>query len=539
MQNIVTTNPHNDIIPDNYIAALDIGSNSFHFAYARVIDQHLQILHTEKYRVRLANGLDGENNLSLDAIARGVATLENLAATVKNLSATNFRVVATYTLRQAKNYQVFLDAAAKIFPFDIEVISGHEEARLIYQGVARYCQPTEQRLVLDIGGGSTECVIGKHYQTKALASLTMGCVSFTQQYFANKAISQKQFNQAIKAAKHQINSIAKRFKKTNWQTATGTSGTIKTIHQLINRQLIKKVQTNVQAKLSDSKKATNKQTIIEQPITLKLLYKLQQQLIDFEHVDKIHLASLKENRQEVICAGLAILIALMEVLAIETLHYCSYALREGVLFEQWEQLNNTEKNTRHQNVRQNTITRLSERFNIDNEQSVSVEQLALALYQGCAQAWNINEKCYSNLLSWAASLHEIGLDINPSSYHKHGQYIIEHSDLAGFNQEQQHALAWLIGNHRKKLTAYKIINNYQVKNKALTKVAILLRIAVLLNQQRQLSNTPTPSVMATAQSIQLVFNKQWLIERPIVDSDLFFEQHTLESIGMSLIIKSM
>ncbi len=531
------------IIPNNYIAALDIGSNSFHFVYARVSDQHLQILHTEKYRVRLANGLDDENNLSLDAITRGVATLENLAATVKSLSATNFRVVATYTLRQAKNYQVFLDAAAKIFPFDIEVISGHEEARLIYQGVARYCQPTEQRLVLDIGGGSTECVIGKHYQTKALASLTMGCVSFTQQYFADKAISQKQFNQAIKAAKHQINSIAKRFKKTSWQTATGTSGTIKTIHQLINCQLIKTVQTNAQTKLSDSKKATNKQTIIEQPITLKLLYKLQQQLLDFEHVDKIDLTSLKENRQEVICAGLAILIALMEVLAIETLHYCSYALREGVLFEQWEQLNNTKKNTEnnklYQDIRQNTIAQLSERFNIDNEQAVSVKQLALALYQGCAQAWNIDEKRYHNLLSWAASLHEIGVDINPSSYHKHGQYIIEHSDLAGFNQEQQHALAWLIGNHRKKLTAYKIVNNYQIQNKALTKIAILLRLAVLLNQQRQLSKTPTPSIIATAQSIKLVFNKQWLIERPIVDSDLFFEQQILENIGIRLIIKSI
>ncbi|MGL1959307.1 MAG: Ppx/GppA family phosphatase [Colwellia sp.] len=516
-----------NIIPDNYIAALDIGSNSFHFVYGRVIDQHLQILHSEKYRVKLATGLDNDNNLSQSAIIRGIATLENLATTVQNLSPKNFRVVATFTLRQAKNYQVFLDAAQKVFPFPIEIISGHEEARLIYQGVVRNTPPSKQCLVLDIGGGSTECVIGKNYQTLVLDSLTMGCVNYTQTFFADGSITKKQFDKAIKSAKHQINSIAKRFKKTGWQTATGTSGTIKAIFHLVN--------FSQQNKNSDD---------INHPITLKKLYQLQQQLIDFKHIDNITIRGLKENRRDVICAGLAILIALMESLTIAELHYCSYALREGVLYEQLEsipQLTLGEPSllvSKHQDVQKNTIHSLSERFSIDNEQAINVEQVALLLYEHCAKAWNITKSNYKELLSWACFLHEIGMNINASSYHKHGQYIIEQSDLAGFNQEQQKALAWLVFSHRKSISPYNALNNYQIKAKALTKIGVLLRISVLLNQQRQLSDPPTPIITAKANFLQLSFNKKWLLARPIVDSDLFFEQQTLDAIGINLSIKS-
>lgn len=515
------------IIGPNYIAALDIGSNSFHFVYGRVIENHLQILHTEKYRVKLASGLNENNELSVEAITRGVATLENLATTVQNLTEQNFRAVATYTLRQANNKQAFLDAAAKVFPFDIEIISGHEEARLIYQGIAHNCQPNIQQLVIDIGGGSTECVIGINDQVKALASLTMGCVSFTQQYFIENSLSKKQFSLAINAAKHQINSITKRFKKVSWQSVTGTSGTIKAIHQLIN---------------VDNKKIDS---ALSQPITLKKLYKLQQQLINFECIENIDLNGLKENRKEVICAGLAILIALMEALDIDKIDYSSYALREGVLYEQLSEMSSdlsselpSEQTIIPFDIRQKTINSLMDRFSVDVEQAEEVKQLAIALYQACANTWNINEKRYKNLLIWAALLHEIGIDINPSSYHKHGQYIIENSDLAGFNQEQQQALAWLIGCHRKKLNPYNASNNYQIKNKALTKVAALLRLAVLLNQQRQLSDTPAPIIKAEENVIELVFDQQWLIERPIVDNDLFFEQQALNNIDITLTIST-
>jgi len=517
-----------DNIPDNYIAALDIGSNSFHFVYGRLIDNHLQILHTEKYRVKLASGLNDNNILSKEAIARGLSTLDNLSATVQNLNCNNFRVVATYTLRKAKNRQEFLDKAREIFSFPIEIISGHEEARLIYQGVIQNFQPNDNHLIIDIGGGSTECVIGKNYRVKTLDSLTMGCVSFSQKYFINKEISSKHFNKAISAAKKEINAIAKRFRKATWQTATGTSGTIKSIHSLINA-----CETTPENK--------NPQTI-----NLKQLKNLQSQLLAFDTFDNIKLENLKDNRRDVICAGLSILIALMEVLSIKELHYCSYALREGVLYEQLEQLSLTSpelnefaNSQKKVDIHQRTVTSLIERFSIDSEQATDVKKLALSLYRKCAQEWKIDDKHYKNLLSWSAQLHEIGININPSSYHKHGQYIIEQADLAGFNQEQQYALAWLIGAHRKKLSDVNIPSSYQLKNKALIRICVLLRLAVLLNQQRQLSETPTPSVIIEDSAIQLVLCKQWLLDRPIVDSDLFFEAEALQAINIELIIKSI
>ncbi len=531
------SNKHEGPIPDNYIAALDIGSNSFHFVYGRLIDNHLQILHTEKYRVKLANGLDKDYILSNEAIMRGVATLENLITTVKNLNHTNFRVVATYTLRKALNSQNFLDEASKIFPFDIEIISGHEEARLIYQGVIHSFQPKGNHLIVDIGGGSTECVIGQNQQIKTLSSLTMGCVSFSQTHFPNKTITEAFFKSAISAAKRQINTIVKRFKETSWQTATGTSGTIKSIYYLIHVNNL-------------SNKKSNPQTI-----NLKQLYHLQKQLLTFNSFEDITLDGLKENRRDVICSGLSILIALIESLNIKELHYCDYALREGVIYEQLEQqsfnsnsstLNNTLSNKlssfiqdKQLDIHQRTVSSLMERFSVDLEQANSVHQLSMMLYQKCAQDWDINSYHYKSLLSWAAQLHEIGFNINVASYHKHGQYIIENADLAGFNQEQQFALAWLIRAHRKKFSLPKSPYNYQLKKKALIKIATLLRLAVILNQQRQLSETPIPIIIANDQTIELVFNKQWLLERPLIDNDLFFEIEALQAINIKLIIKSI
>ena len=213
----------------NYLAALDIGSNSFHFVLARQVHQHLQILHSEKYKVKLATGLDENHKLSNEAIMRGIATLTSLCSSTSHLDHTNFRVVATHTLRKAKNSAEFLSIAKQVFPFDIEVISGHEEARLIYAGVSYHNASTAQRLILDIGGGSTECIIGQQEKVHALASLPIGCVSYSKAYFSNKKISKSQFNQAITAAKLAIEAIAKRYKNLAWQEAIGTSGTIKAV----------------------------------------------------------------------------------------------------------------------------------------------------------------------------------------------------------------------------------------------------------------------------------------------------------------------
>ncbi|MEW6981626.1 exopolyphosphatase [Colwelliaceae bacterium 6471] len=496
----------NSAIPENYLAALDIGSNSFHFVFARLHENNVQILHTEKYRVKLADGLNANNKLSKQAIARGIRTLTNLAATTQNLTPDNFRVVATYTLRQATNAQEFLLAAAKVFPFKIEIVSGHEEARLIYQGVAHYSEPTKKQLVIDIGGGSTECVIGQREEISALASLNMGCVSYQQQFFAKRKINEKYFERAILSAKRELESIENRFKRSGWQAVTGTSGTIKSIHRIIN--------------------ANNQ---IPQPITLSQLHALKEVLLKFEHFDDININTLKENRRDVLCSGLAITIALVEMLDIKAINFCEYALREGVLYEQLDILHAN-------NIKQLTVDNLTKRFAIDICQADKVKQLALSFYDRIQHSWGLNKKHYRDLLSWSAQLHELGVEINPSGYHRHGEYIIANADLAGFTQEYQYALAWLIGNQRKKISSPIAYQWYVLDIEPLSKICALLRLAILLCQQRQLSLLPSYQISASEKQLNLVFPKQWLIERPLVKVDLFHEQQVLKILDIKLMI---
>ncbi|MBA6263027.1 Ppx/GppA phosphatase family protein [Colwellia sp. Bg11-12] len=508
MQKSPTTTNEQHITQD-YFAALDIGSNSFHFVLARKIGEHLQILHSEKYRVKLAQGLDKDNNLSAEAIYRGVKTLDNIASSAAHIHRENFRIVATHSLRKAKNIETFLQQAAKVFPYDIEIISGHEEARLIYQGVVHHCENFGQQLIIDIGGGSTECIIGNQQEIMTLASLNIGCVSYTQSYFADGLISEEAFKKAIRAAKHEIDSVIKRFKNASWQSAIGTSGTFKNIYKVLNNE----------GKLP-------------QPFTLKQLYTLKKQLLEYRHYHELNIDGLKEDRQELICAGVAIAIALMECLEINALDYCQYALREGVLYEQLENLTLTHINN---NTRQRSVNNLAMRFNVDQTQ-VSIIQNVLKIWLTQVEnKWVLSSPVYTELLMFAAQLHELGIDINPSGYQKHGQYILTHSDLAGFNQEQQQALAWLVGNQRKKITPLTQYQWYLLNPESLKQICSLLRLAILLSQQRQDDTiSPVASVNVSSQSLTLQIDQHWLLNRPIVDTELFYEQAAIATLGIDL-----
>lgn len=494
-----------DLVP-NYLAALDIGSNSFHFVLARQIAEHLQIVHSEKYSVQLAQGLDENNVLSEEAITRGLETLTHLATTSNQIDPNNFRAVATFTLRQATNAAKFLRLAAKTFPFKIEIISGHEEARLIYQGVAHNHHSDVQQLVIDIGGGSTECIIGEAFNIKGLDSLNIGCVSYQKRFFPTGEISEHAFDNAILSAKHEIDAIVKRFKRIGWQQVVGTSGTIKAISRIVNL---------------DSE--------IERPFTLDDLKAVQQQLLAFNTAESIDIVGLKDNRKAVICSGVAILIALMERLEIQDIEYCQYALREGVLFEQLETLN-------HNNVRTRTIENFIERFNIDSHHASNVNNLADKIFAQVKHAWKLQEPIYQELLSSAIQLHEIGMDINSSGYQKHGQYILEQADLAGFNQEQQKALAWLVGNQRKKITLLDPELWYLLSATKLFKLCIIIRLSVLLTQQRHSDDDFLAKVSASKHKLEIILDKQWLLERPIIDTELFYEQNLIAKFSYQLMI---
>jgi len=501
MNKASATSPQQD-----YLAALDIGSNSFHFVLARQVEQQLQIVHSEKYRVQLAQGLDNENKLSAKAIKRGIAILESLAISTAQVQPANFRAVATFTLRQAKNATQFLKEASKVFPFDIEIISGHEEARLIYQGVAHNFYSENKRIVIDIGGGSTECIIGTGHNIETLASLTMGCVSYQQQFFSDGKISAKAFEHAINAAKYELDSIVKRFKRAGWQNAVGTSGTIKAIYTLINAN-----------------------QALPQEITLEQLHKLKHQFISFKRVEKINLSELKESRKSVICAGLAVLIAIFERLDINSIDYCTSALREGVLFEQLDQ-------KLHNNIRERSVNSLAERFNVDITHVTQISQLVKTWWTNIEQDWQLHTPIYKELLLAAIKLHELGIDINPSGYHKHGHYILQHADIAGFNQEQQQALAWLVGSQRKKILPIDQHSWYLLSSKTLERLCAVLRLAIIVCQQRQINQSDGISLQVNKHYLTLTVDAQWLQERPIVETELYYEKKSLKKIGLTLTI---
>lgn len=492
-------------IPENYLGALDIGSNSFHFVFARIVNDNLQVLHSEKYRVKLADGLDDKFKLSDEAIERGLDALKGLAALTNKLSADNFKVVATYTLRQAKNAKSFLKAAIEVFPFDIEIISGHEEARLIFQGVSHNVVLNEKHLVLDIGGGSTECIIGKQNNIANLESLNIGCVSMARNYFANNKLTEKQFNKAILHAKMEIELILKRFHKTGWKSVIGTSGTIKSIFNIVNHQ-----------------------NTIAQPVTLNDLNSLKEQACQFESVEKLNFDGLKSSRKPIFASGLSIMIALMEMFEIDEFTYCEFALREGVLYELLD-------NIHCQDIRQRTINSLCSRFSIDAEQGNKVDKLSEELFHIIAKPWGLN-KSYKKLIRWAAQLHEIGFDINTSGYQKHGSYILQHADLAGFNKEQQQALAWLVGNQRKKITILDDEYWYLIDSNKLIKTCAIFRLAILLSQQRQLTRLPLIKAIVDELQLTLSFPHQWLEERPLIKADLAIESEFIAVFNIKLSI---
>jgi exopolyphosphatase / guanosine-5'-triphosphate,3'-diphosphate pyrophosphatase len=506
----MTSDAQNDNvdIPENYIGALDIGSNSFHFVFARIIEDNLQVLHSEKYQVKLASGLDKNFRLDEAAINRALSALADIAPLTEKLTNDNFKAVATYTLRRATNTRDLLNAATKVFPFDIEVISGHEEARLIYQGVAHYTSPNKQRLVIDIGGGSTECVIGKNLETKCLTSLNIGCVNFYNRFFSHNILSKNAFEQAVVCARQEIESHTKRFKKCGWQEVLGTSGTIKAIYNIINSQ-----------------------NDIARPITLSDLNELKDKLIKFGHVDNIELPNLKESRRKILAPGLAILIGITEMLKIEALNFCDYSLREGVLYEQLAQ--NATKD-----VRQRTVNSLTTRFNVDQEQVEAVHTVTLSMFEQVQSSWDLNKPIYLKLLTWAVQLHEVGFDINPSGYHKHGHYILSNADLPGFSLEQQQALAYLVGNQRKKLQPEDENLWYVLNYSLIERCLVILRLSILLQQQRQLSDPPSLTVSTKTHNILLNIDGGWLADKQLIFADLLNEAKQLKKLGYSLILPS-
>ncbi|AUV00187.1 exopolyphosphatase [Phytobacter ursingii] len=483
-------------------AAVDLGSNSFHMVIARVVDGAMQIIGRLKQRVHLADGLDSNNMLSEEAMERGLACLSLFAERLQGFDPSSVCIVGTHTLRQALNAPEFLKRAEKVIPYPIEIISGNEEARLIFMGV-EHTQPEKGRkLVIDIGGGSTELVIGEDFEPKLVESRRMGCVSFAQLYFPGGTINAENFQRARVAATQKLETLAWQFRIQGWDVALGASGTIKAAHEVL---------------LALGEK--------DGSITPERLKKLIAEVVKFKSFDELNLPGLSDERKAVFAPGLAILCGVFDALAINELRLSDGALREGVLYEM-------EGRFRHQDIRSRTAQSLANQYNIDREQARRVLETTMHIYdQWQAQNPKLINPQLTALLKWAAMLHEVGLNINHSGMHRHSAYILQNSDLPGYNQEQQLMMATLVRYHRKAIKLDDLPRFTLFKKKHYLPLIQLLRLGVLLNNQRQATTTPPTLRLKTDDNHwTLSFPHDWFSQNALVLFDLEREQEYWEAV---------
>ncbi|KZN53157.1 hypothetical protein N474_21785 [Pseudoalteromonas luteoviolacea CPMOR-2] len=488
-------------------AAVDLGSNSFHLVVAREVDGRLQLLHKEKHRVYLAAGLDKDFILDEDAIERALHALKQFAATLAGFDKKHVEVAATYTLRNCKNLRHFLKQAKLVFPYKINVISGQEEARLIYQGVANYVHDDNNRLVIDIGGGSTEIIIGKHHSHKHLTSRNVGCVTMSKLFFNDAKLTEKRFKKAIIHAEQNIEPITANYQKVGWQSSLGTSGTIKTL-SAINDELF---ETRV--------------------LTLDSLRDIQAHFVSAGELDNVHIKALPEERKTSIAGGLAILIAAFNQLGLEQLEYCDYSLREGLLHELAQ---NDEFD-----IRTRTIDSFAEQYTVDAQHAKHICQTLTQFYKVAEPIWHLEEGDLA-ILKWAAYLHEVGIAINSSGIHKHSAYIVMNSQLPGFTQDQQLQLGALIRFHRKKIKAHDLNELVDIESQPrFARILTLLRLAILFHQKRQKTQVPKHEMLISKNNVTLKFENTWLEEHTLLAADLEQEQHYWKSLDIDLSISSL
>ena len=494
-----------DNVPSAPIAAVDLGSNSFHMIVARLHGGQLRVIDRLRDPVRLAGGLDRHNRLEPGVRKRAIECLQRFGQRLRELGPESVRVVGTNTLRRAEDPE-FIEEAQQALGHPIEVVAGVEEARLIYLGVAHSLADTGgRRLVMDIGGGSTELIIGEGFQPLRMDSLYMGCVSMSERFFRGGKLSKANFQDAELAARIELEPVQERLRRLGWQMAAGASGTIRTVRDLL-----------VEADWT------------EQGIDLQGLRKLRKLMLDAGSIDKVKFKALPDDRRQVLAGGVAILIATFEALQIERMLIAQGALREGLLYDLLGRIH-------HDDVREAAVQAMAKRYQVDMQHAARVEAVAQRLLEQLAADWKLGHPMYRTWVHWAATLHEVGLLIAHSQYHKHGAYLIQHSDLAGFSMRDQLLLATLVRGHRRKLPRDELAALPKTLEEPARRLILVLRLAVLLRRDR--ADVPTPEVVAKAggNQLQLRFPDGWLDAHPLSFADLMEEQKALEAVNVKLL----
>lgn len=486
------------------VAAVDLGSNSFHMVVARDDGGKLQEVDRLRDTVRLAAGLTKDDRLDEASRARAFASLARFGQRIAGIPRQRVRAVGTNTLRKLRDADFVADAE-RVLGHDIEVISGHEEARLIYGGVVRTLEsapPT--RLVVDIGGGSTELIVGHGTNALLMESVGMGCVSWTQRFFADGRIDLPRLHSARQTAQLKLQFLRDRYRQAGWSLAIGTSGTVRGAWHIMQAE-----------------------GWTGEVLTRAAMEKLFEQTAAAGSIQNIRFASLREDRRPVFVGGIAVLAGVFDALGLDTMLPSRAALREGVVYDLAGRLAD-------QDVRDHTVVELARRFSVDQRQARMVEGTALALLEAVSSAWCLEPSGSRRMLRWAARLHEIGRAISHEGHARHGHYILLNGDLDGFSQTDQRVLAALVRLQRGQFSTKVLDNVPEQWREGTRRLAALLRVAVVLHRARvPLSRLPATAVAQNA-TLYLTFESGWLTEHPLTRTDLEAECAKLPAGGLQL-----
>ena len=436
------------------LAAVDLGSNSFRLEIGRCDHGRIQRIEYLKETVRQGNGLDADRNLSAAAMQRGWDCLARFGERLAGFETAQVRAVATQTLREARNREEFLTRAEEILGFPIDVISGREEARLIYQGVTQLLpQSDERRLVVDIGGRSTELIVGRGLQPIAMESCRVGSVAWSMRYFPDGQFTARSFKTAEIAAKAVLDETVNIYRSAAWDVAYGSSGTIGAVDEVLTA-------------------AGGAPGVVKR----QGLDWLLDRLLKAQSADRLRIDGMKEDRRAVIGGGLSVLRAIFDLLGIEQMLVAQGALRHGVLYD----LVDTDQHL--MDLRSTSVQRLARNFNTDGVQAERLSNVAQHLFAMAQTGMPTAEsRRAQRKLAWAAQLHEIGSQISHSDYHKHGAYILDNADAPGFAVHELHRLSLLVLGHRGKLRKLEA----DFEDRTFVQQLLCLRLAVILCHARR------------------------------------------------------
>lgn len=493
------------------IAAVDLGSNSFRLEVGRVVDDQIYTLDSLKEPVRLGSGLLPDKSLDRASQERGLEALSRFGERIRGLPVEAVRAVATNALRVAKNATAFLAEAEQALGFPIEIIAGREEARLIYIGAVHSLPASDtQRLVFDIGGGSTEFIIGDGMKPLCLESLFMGCVSYSLRFFPDGLIDRRRLQDAQMAAAKEVSLIAHAYQNTGWGEAVGSSGTARAIADILELNQLNPAGVS--------------------GITRSGLDRLCAMMLRYKRIEALPLEGVRADRIPVLAGGVAIMSAIVDTLGLEHVTYADGALRLGVLYDLLGRFH-------HHDMRTATVRNFQRRYQVETGQAKRVGDTAQEIFKdlmGLKLRPTDDLEKDQLFIDWAASLHEIGLSIAHTGYHKHGAYVLSYADMPGFSRMDQARLALLVLCHRGKLNKVESLRREDVAWRQI----LSLRLAAILHRARLEGASPELKASETVNGFTLQLPAVWLEENPMTAATLRDESLFWEEAGFRLRIRA-